>query len=130
MIWPDADKAIRNPWRYVLRAALTVQVFALVSTVCIALVLTVIAAPSVGIAFVVGGLIAGLPQVWFVVRGSANRAPAHAITLALGKLVLSGTGFALWFGLFPNASPGVTLSGTATYIAVAACGMVVASRRT
>ena len=130
MTQPKAQRAICNPWQRVLRAAVMVQACALAVTVALALVIAVVASPVGGRDFVIGGVIAGLPQLWFVARGSANRAESRAVGLALGKFALSATGFAIWFGLEPEANPIITLLGTATFIVVATLGLVLVSRRT
>jgi F0F1-type ATP synthase assembly protein I len=107
----------------------TVQACALSVTAVIAFVIAVVASPVGGRDFIVGGVIAGLPQLWFLARGSANKAESRAGGLALGKFALSATGFAVWFGLKPEANPITTLLGTATFIVVVALGLVIVSRR-
>lgn len=129
MTLPRVERAAENPWRRVLRAAVTVQVFAMASCTVIALIIAVVASPINGGDFIVGGVIAGLPYLWFLARGSASRAKLNGVALALGKFTLSATGFAIWFGLRPEANPITTLLGTATYIVVVALGMVIASRQ-
>jgi FtsH-binding integral membrane protein len=129
MTQSEAQRVIRNPWQRVLRATVTVQACALSVTAVIAFVIAVVASPVGGRDFIVGGVIAGLPQLWFLARGSANKAESRAVGLALGKFALSATGFAVWFGLKPEANPITTLLGTATFIVVVALGLVIVSRR-
>jgi len=67
---------------------------------------------SAGTAFMAGGVIALMPQLWFVLRGTSPKATLHAGGLALGKFSLSAAGFALWFAFVPTANPVLTLAGT------------------
>ncbi len=129
MAQSKAQRVIRNPWQQVLRATVIVQVCALAVTGAIAVFVAVVASPVGGRDFIVGGVIAGLPQLWFLARSSAKRAESRAVGLALGKFALSATGFAIWFGLKPEANPITTLLGTATFIVVVALGLVIVSRR-
>lgn len=130
MTRPDADKAIRHPWVRIRRTVIAVQALALGITVTVALIISISATPESGKAFVVGGVIAGIPQLWFLVGGSTDRIVSQSSVLALGKMALSATGFAIWFGLRPEADPIVTLLGTATYIVAASSVMAVVSMRT
>lgn len=129
MTHSKAQRANRNPWKRVLRTTVMIQACALAVTTAIAFVIAVVASPVGARDFIVGGVIAGMPQLWFLARSSANRAESRAVGLALGKFALSATGFAIWFGLKPEANPIITLLGTATFIVVAALGLVIASRR-
>jgi F0F1-type ATP synthase assembly protein I len=125
-----AYKRVPNPWQRVRRVALVAQLLALLVTTSAALVVAASVAPAGGKDFLGGGVIAGVPQWWFLVRASADRAGSQAGLLTLGKMALSAAGFALWFGLRPDANPVTTLFGTATYIGVATVGLVIGSRRT
>lgn len=129
MTHSKAQRANRNPWKRVLRTTVMVQVCALAVTAAIAFVIAVVVSLVGARDFIVGGVIAGMPQLWFLARSSANRAESRAVGLALGKFALSATGFAIWFGLKPEANPIITLLGTATFIVVATLGLVIASRR-
>ena len=75
---------------------------------------------SAGTAFMAGGVIALMPQLWFVLRGTSPKATLHAGGLALGKFSLSAAGFALWFAFVPTANPVLTLAGTATALLLSA----------
>ena len=68
--------------------------------------------------YVVGAVIALLPQLWFVHRSAGATAGQAAAVIALAKYGLSATGFALWFAAVPDANLVATLVGTATAIIV------------
>ena len=87
--------------------------------VCIAGVLRV----DLGRDFVMGAVIALMPQLWFVHRAKKFTASGTAALIALAKFGLVTVGFALWFALQPEANPLATLLGTATAIVVLAAAI-------
>lgn len=72
--------------------------------------------PMIGRDVAAGAVIALMPQLWFVLRGFGQAAGYQAGSLAFGKFVLSGVGFALWFVFVPDAKAAPTLIGTAATI--------------
>jgi len=113
-----------SPWASVRRNILVTQAAALATVVGIAILIALVSDVRPGIDFIVGGLIALLPQLWFVVRSTGPTAGSQAGLLALGKLAISGAGFAVWFVIVPTANPVATLVGTATAIVAAALCMI------
>lgn len=118
-----------NPWviarNRIYRAAMMAS--ALNSVVAVALAFGVSADTARD--YMVGTLIAMLPQLWFITRGFGKAAGYQAASLALGKFALSGMGFALWFALMPGAGAIATFAGTASTIGVMAVLTVRATRR-
>ena len=113
-----------SPWTKVRRNILVTQAATLATVLGTASVIALVGDVQLGIDFIVGGLIALLPQLWFVVRSTGPTAGSQAGLLALGKLAISGAGFAAWFVIVPTANPVVTLVGTATAIVAAALYMI------
>ena len=75
-----------------------------------------------------GVMIALLPQAWFVSRGFGRANGGQSASLALGKYMLSGAGFALWFALMPQAGFIATLSGAAATMVLLAVLTVALTR--
>jgi len=75
-----------------------------------------------------GVMIALLPQAWFVSRGFGRANGGQSALLALGKYMLSGAGFALWFALMPQAGFIATLSGAAATMVLLAVLTVALTR--
>jgi len=119
----------QSPWASVRRKMLVSQAATLATVAGIATLIALVSNAQLGIDFIVGGLIALLPQLWFVVRSTGPTAGSHAGLLALGKLAISGAGFAVWFVIVPTANPVATLVGTATAIVVATLCMIGLQKR-
>ena len=119
----------QSPWASVRRKMLVSQAATFATVAGIATLIALVSNAQLGIDFTVGGLIALLPQLWFVVRSTGPTAGSYAGLLALGKLAISGAGFAVWFVIVPTANPVATLVGTATAIVVATLCMIGLQKR-
>ena len=116
----DGDGKITPPSPYakprkILLLALAIGLFA---SMTIAGFIALGMGVELGRDFIVGALIALLPQLWFVHRSSGVAAGQAAAIIALAKYGLSATGFALWFAASPEANLVVTLVGTAMAILI------------
>ena len=109
-----------NPWHDLRQRLLRSVVRAVAVISVVSLIMAVVMTISAGTAFMAGGVIALMPQLWFVLRGTSPKATLHAGGLALGKFSLSAAGFALWFAFVPTANPVLTLAGTATALLLSA----------
>lgn len=106
--------AYAKPRKILIQAIIT----GLVSTVAMGVLIAAALGVDLGRDFVMGAVIALVPQLWFIYRAKSFTASGAAALIALAKFGLVTMGFALWFVWQPDANPIATLLGTATAIVV------------